>query len=46
MAIVRFEGLGKLKRINDLIGNQTNDHPACSTVLQPTTLPRALGSII
>jgi hypothetical protein len=39
-AIVRLEGLGKLKkRIHDLIGNRTRDLPACSRVLQPTTLP-------
>jgi hypothetical protein len=41
-AIVRLEGLGKLKKkSNDLIGNQTRDLPACSIVPQPTTLPRA-----
>jgi hypothetical protein len=33
-AIMRLEGLGKLKK-NHLIGT-----PACSTVPQPTTLPR------
>jgi hypothetical protein len=38
---VRLEGLGKLKKSNDLIGNRTGDLPACSIVLQPTTLQRA-----
>jgi hypothetical protein len=41
MAIVRLEGLGKLKK-NYLIGTRTRDLPACSIVPQPTTLPRAL----
>jgi hypothetical protein len=40
-AIVRPEGLGKLKKIN-LSGTRTRDLPACSIVPQPTTLPRAL----
>jgi hypothetical protein len=40
-AIVRLEELGKLKKCNDLIGNGTRDLPACSAVLQSTTLPRA-----
>jgi hypothetical protein len=40
MAIVRLEGLGKLKKFNDLIGNRTCDLPACSIMPQPTTLPR------
>jgi hypothetical protein len=31
-AIVRLEGLGKLKKIH-LIGNKTRDFPACSIVL-------------
>jgi hypothetical protein len=39
---VRLEGLGKLKNIH-LIGNQIRDLQACSTVPQPTTLPRAPG---
>jgi hypothetical protein len=39
-AIVRLEGLGKLKKSNDLIGNRTRDLLACSIVLQPTMLPR------
>jgi hypothetical protein len=35
---VRLEGLGKLdKKIND-IGNRTRDCPACSIVPQPSTL--------
>jgi hypothetical protein len=40
-AIVRREGLGKLKKSNDLIENRNRDLPACSIVPQPTTLPRA-----
>jgi hypothetical protein len=41
-AIVRLEGLGKLKKkSNDLIGNRPRDLPAYSIVPQPTTLPRA-----
>jgi hypothetical protein len=39
-AIVRLEGLGKLKQSND-IGIRSRDFPACSIVPQPTTLPRA-----
>jgi hypothetical protein len=42
---VRLEGLGQLKRSNDLIGNQTRDFPACSIVTQPTTLPHVLKEI-
>jgi hypothetical protein len=34
--IVRLEGLRKLKKSNDLIGNQTRDLPTCSIVPQPT----------
>jgi hypothetical protein len=44
---VRLEGLGELKKYDDLIGNRTRDHPAYSIVPQPTTLPRVdqkLGS--
>jgi hypothetical protein len=37
---MRLEGLGKLKKSNDLIGNQTCELPACSIASQPTTLPR------
>jgi hypothetical protein len=40
-AIVRLEGLGKLKISSDLIGTWTRDLPAFSIVLQPTTLSRA-----
>jgi hypothetical protein len=40
-AIVRLEGLGQLKKSNKVIGNQTHDLLACSTVPQPTMLPRA-----
>jgi hypothetical protein len=39
-AIVRLEGLGKLK-MSTSSGTRTGDLPACSTVPQPTTLPRA-----
>jgi hypothetical protein len=39
-AIVRLEGLRKLKKFH-LIGTRTRDILACSTVPQPTTLPRA-----
>jgi hypothetical protein len=38
---VRLEGLGQLKKSNDLIGYRTRDLQACSIVPQPTTLPRA-----
>jgi hypothetical protein len=38
--ILRLVGLGQLKKSNDLIGNRIRDHPVCSTVPQPTTLPR------
>jgi hypothetical protein len=38
--VSRLEELGKLKKLNDLIGNQTRDIPACSIVPQLTTLPR------
>jgi hypothetical protein len=38
-AIMRPEGLDQLKKCSDLIGNRTRDHPACSIVPQPTTLP-------
>jgi hypothetical protein len=37
---MRLEGLRQLKKVNDFIGNRTRDLPACSTVPQPTTLPR------
>jgi hypothetical protein len=40
-AIVRLEGLGKLKKKIHLIGTRTRDLPACTIVPQPTTLPRA-----
>jgi hypothetical protein len=38
---VRLEGLGDLKKSNELIGNRTRDLPAYSTVPESTTLPRA-----
>jgi hypothetical protein len=41
-AIVQLEGLDKLKKCNDFIGNQTRDLSSCSTVPQPTVLPYAL----
>jgi hypothetical protein len=37
-AILRLEGLGKIKRSNDLIRTRTRDFPCCSIVPQPTTL--------
>jgi hypothetical protein len=40
-AIVRLEGLGKLKKKIHLIGTRTRDLPACGTVPQPNKLPRA-----
>jgi hypothetical protein len=40
-AIVRLEGLDKLKKKIHLIGTQSRDLPACSIVPEPTTLPRA-----
>jgi hypothetical protein len=43
---VRLEGLGKLKKSNDLIGTRTRYLPTCSIVPQPTTLPRAAFIII
>jgi hypothetical protein len=36
-----WEGLGKLKKKSQLIGNRTRDLPACSIVPQPATPPRA-----
>jgi hypothetical protein len=30
-----------IEKFNDFIGSGTRDLPACSIVLQPTTLPRA-----
>jgi hypothetical protein len=39
--MVRLEGLGQLKKSNDLIRIRSRDLPACSIVPQPTTLPRA-----
>jgi hypothetical protein len=37
---MRLEGLGKLKKINDVIGTRTRDLPACSIAPQPSTLAR------
>jgi hypothetical protein len=37
----RLEGSCKLKKFNNLMGNQIRGLPACSIVPQPTTLPRA-----
>jgi hypothetical protein len=33
--------ISSIEKPNDLIGNRIRDFPACSTVPQPTTLPRA-----
>jgi hypothetical protein len=41
-AIVRLEGLGKLKKIY-LIGTRSRYLPACSTVPQPTTQPLGIN---
>jgi hypothetical protein len=38
-AILRLEGLGKLKKKIHLIGTRTRDLPACIIVSQPTALP-------
>jgi hypothetical protein len=38
---VRLEGLGKMRKSNNLIGIRTRKLPACSIVPQPTMLPRA-----
>jgi hypothetical protein len=38
---VRLEGLGKLKKSNDLIGNGARDLPACIIVPQLTAVARA-----
>jgi hypothetical protein len=35
------EGLGKLKKFNDLNWTRTRDLPSCSILPQPTTLPLA-----
>jgi hypothetical protein len=37
---VLLEGLGKLKKSNDLLRNRTHYFLPCSIVPQPTTLPR------
>jgi hypothetical protein len=41
MAILWLEGSGKLKKFDDLIGNQTRDLLAYSIVPQPSMLPQA-----
>jgi hypothetical protein len=41
MVIVRLEGIDKVKKLNDLIGNRIRDLPACSIMPQPNTLPCA-----
>jgi hypothetical protein len=47
MAIVRLEGLGKLKKSSDLIGNRNRDLPACSMCLNQVgyRVPGQLGII-
>jgi hypothetical protein len=35
LGLVRPERIGTLKKINDLIGNQTRNIPACSIAPQP-----------
>jgi hypothetical protein len=39
---VLLEVLGKLEKSSDLIGNRSCYLPACSVVLQPTVIQRAL----
>jgi hypothetical protein len=41
MAIREAGRIWSIEKCNDLIGNGTRDLPACSTVPQATTLPRA-----
>jgi hypothetical protein len=50
-AIVRLEGLGKLNKSNDLIGNRTRDLPTCrigpQQIMIPRTVPKNIeGNII
>jgi hypothetical protein len=42
-AMVRLEGLGKLKKINYFIGSGTSDLPACSTAPEPSTLSHSIN---
>jgi hypothetical protein len=44
--LVWLEVLGKLEKINDLIGSRTPELPVCTIVAQPTTLQRASGCIL
>jgi hypothetical protein len=39
-AAVRLEGLGKMKKLNDVIENRRRDLPGCNIVSQPTMPPR------
>jgi hypothetical protein len=39
--MVRLEGLGKLKKFNDIIGTRTQDLPASSIAPQPSALLRS-----
>jgi hypothetical protein len=43
--MVRLEGLGALKKINDHIGSGTRNFPACKIVPQPSVLQLMLQSI-
>jgi hypothetical protein len=43
---VWLDELGKLKKSNDLFGNQTHNLLACSIVPQSTMLPRAPSQIM
>jgi hypothetical protein len=43
---MQLEGLGQLKKSNDLIGNRTRDVLACSIVPQPTMLLHASGVLV
>jgi hypothetical protein len=42
---VRLEGLGQLKKSNDIIRNRIRDLLACSIAPQPTKLPRTPVSL-
>jgi hypothetical protein len=41
---VRLEGLGQLKKSNDIIGKRTRDLPVCSIVPQSTAVQNITGT--
>jgi hypothetical protein len=45
-AIMRLEGIGQLKKSNDLIKDRSRDLPACSIVHQPSTPPRTPYNVV